>query len=119
VIAEIVIQTILIVTLCPDCKRVPALDEKIPNWSSETEEQIAFALSQADGGTAVGEVCVPEDGHLGAHPFDSAQGGPFYRWKKKYPGMGVFELGRMRQLEEENRRLRQLVADLALDKVML
>ncbi len=43
----------------------------------------------------------------------------FYRWKKKYPGMGVAELRRLRQLEEEYRRLKQLVADLSLDKTML
>ncbi len=42
-----------------------------------------------------------------------------YRWKRKYVGMGVAELRRLKQLEEENRRLKQLVADLALDKVML
>ena len=43
----------------------------------------------------------------------------FYRWKKKYGGMGVVELRRLRQLEEENRKLKQLVADLSLDKAML
>ena len=43
----------------------------------------------------------------------------FYRWKKQYSGMGVAELRRMKQLEEENRKLKQLVADLSLDKVML
>jgi putative transposase len=43
----------------------------------------------------------------------------FYRWKKQYAGMGVAELRRLKQLEEENRKLKQLVADLSLDKVML
>ena len=43
----------------------------------------------------------------------------FYNWKKKYGGLGVAELRRLRQLEEENRKLRQLVADLSLDKAML
>lgn len=43
----------------------------------------------------------------------------FYAWKKKYGGMGVPELRKLRQLEEENRKLKQLVADLSLDKVML
>jgi putative transposase len=43
----------------------------------------------------------------------------FYRWKKKYAGMGVSELRRLRQLDEENRRLKRLVADLTLDKQML
>jgi putative transposase len=43
----------------------------------------------------------------------------FYRWKKKYGGLGVAELRRLKQLEEENRKLKQLVADLSLDKKML
>ena len=43
----------------------------------------------------------------------------FYRWKKKFAGMGVAELRRLRQLEDENRQLKQLVADLTLDKHML
>ena len=43
----------------------------------------------------------------------------FYRWKKKYMGMGIAELRRLRVLEEENRKLKQLVADLSLDKQML
>jgi putative transposase len=43
----------------------------------------------------------------------------FYRWKKKFAGMGVAEIRRLKQLEDENRRLKQLVADLTLDKQML
>ncbi len=43
----------------------------------------------------------------------------FYRWKKKFAGMGVAEVLRLRQLEEENRKLKNLVADLSLDKAML
>jgi len=43
----------------------------------------------------------------------------FYRWKKKYAGMGVAEVRRLKQLEDENRRLKRLVADLTLDKQML
>jgi putative transposase len=43
----------------------------------------------------------------------------FYRWKKKYAGLGVAEIRRLKQLEEENRKLKQLVADLSLDKRML
>lgn len=74
-----------------------------------TEEQIAFALRQAEGGTPVSEVCRK----MGV----SEQS--FYRWKRKYDGMGVAELGRLRQLEEENRKLKKLVADLALDKHIL
>lgn len=43
----------------------------------------------------------------------------FYRWKKQYGQMGVDEIRRLKQLEEENRKLKQLVADLSLDKLML
>lgn len=43
----------------------------------------------------------------------------FYRWKRKYAGIGVAELRRLRQVEDENRRLKQLVADLTLDRQML
>jgi putative transposase len=74
-----------------------------------TEEQISFALRQAKGGTPVTEVCRK----MGI----SEQS--FYRWKRKYDGMGVAELRRLRQLEEENRKLKKLVADLALDKHIL
>ena len=77
--------------------------------SKFTEEQIAFALHQADKGTSVDEVC---------RKIGISQA-TFYAWKKKYGGMGVSELRRLRQLEEENRKLKQLVADFSLDKVML
>jgi putative transposase len=74
-----------------------------------TEEQIAHALRQAETGTPVTEVCramgVTEQ--------------TYYRWKKQYGGLGVNEIRRLRLLEEENRRLKQLVADLSLDKLML
>ncbi len=74
-----------------------------------TEEQIAYALRQVESGIPVLEVCRK----LGI----SEQ--TFYRWKKKFAGMGVAELRRLRQLEDENRQLKQLVADLTLDKHML
>ena len=74
-----------------------------------TEEQIAFALRRAEAGVSVKEVCRK----LGV----SEQ--TFYRWKKKFTGMGVAEVRRLKQLEEENRRLKQLVADLSLDRAML
>jgi putative transposase len=77
--------------------------------SKFTEEQIAYALKQAESGTPLLDVCRK----LGV----SEQ--TFYRWKKKYEGMGVAELRRLRQLEDENRRLKSLVADLTLDKHML
>jgi len=74
-----------------------------------TEEQIAHALRLAEAGTPVAEVCR----QLGV-----AQA-TFFRWKKRYAGMGVAELRRLKQLEDENRKLKQLVADLSLDKAML
>jgi putative transposase len=43
----------------------------------------------------------------------------FYRWKKLYGGLGPSEVRRLKMLEEENRRLKQMVADLSLDKHML
>jgi putative transposase len=74
-----------------------------------TEQQVVAALRQAETGTPVGEVCRK----LGI----SEQ--TFYRWKRKYAGIGVAELRRLRQVEDENRRLKQLVADLTLDRQML
>ena len=74
-----------------------------------TEEQIAFALRQAESGTAVTEVCRK----MGIRE------ATFFNWKRKYGGLGVSELRRLRQLDEENRKLKQLVADLSLDKAML
>jgi putative transposase len=74
-----------------------------------TEEQITHALRQAEAGTPVREVIRK----LGV----SEQ--TFYRWKRKFEGMGVAELRRLRQLEEENRKLKGLVADLSLDKRIL
>ncbi len=74
-----------------------------------TEEQIAFVLKQVELGAPVQEVCrkigVTEQ--------------TFYRWKNKYGGMLPSDMKRLRQLEEENTRLKKLVADLSLDKVML
>jgi putative transposase len=74
-----------------------------------TEEQIAYALKQAETGTSVSEVIrkmgITEQ--------------TYYRWKKKYGGLGMSELRRLKQLEEENRKLKQMVADLSLDKHML
>jgi putative transposase len=74
-----------------------------------TEEQIAFALKQQEVGTPVDEVCRK----LGISD------ATFYKWKKKYSGLGPSELRRLKQLEEENAKLKRLVADLSLDKAML
>ena len=70
-----------------------------------TEEQIALALRQVDAGVPVADLCRK----LGiSEP-------TFYSWKKKYAGMGIVEMRRVKQLEDENRRLKQMVADQALD----
>ncbi len=74
-----------------------------------TEVQIAFALRQAESGTPVAEIIRK----MGISEVT------FYRWKKKYAGLGVAELRRLKQLEDENHRLKRLVADLTLDKQML
>ena len=74
-----------------------------------TDEQIAFVLRQAESDTAVAAICRK----LGvAEP-------TFYRWKKQFAGMGTVEIRRLKQLEEENAKLKRLVADLSLDKTML
>ncbi len=77
--------------------------------SRYTEEQIAFALRQVESGTPVAEV-IRKMGIT--EP-------TFYRWKKQFAGMGVAEIRRLKQLEDENTRLKKLVADLSLDKTML
>ena len=74
-----------------------------------TEEQIGFALRQAESGTSIVEICR----RMGVAE------ATFYRWKKQFAGMGVAEIRRLKQLEEENRKRKQLVADLSLDKTML
>lgn len=77
--------------------------------SKFSEEKIAYIVRQVEGGATAIEVCRQ-------HGISEQT---FYRWKKKYGGMGVAELRRLRQLEEENSKLKQLVADLSLDKAML
>jgi putative transposase len=77
--------------------------------SKFTESQIIFALKQADTGTKVEEVCRKM----------GISDATFYNWKKKYGGLGVPEPRKLRQLEDENYRLKQIIADLTLDKQML
>ena len=77
--------------------------------SKFSEEQIAYALRQADGGTPVGDVCRQL----------AVSEATFYVWKKKYGQFGVNEMREMRQLRDENARLKRLVADLTLDKHIL
>ena len=74
-----------------------------------TEEQIAYVLRHAEAGTPVADVC------RGMGISEAT----FYVWRKKYASMGVTELRKLRQLEDENARLKRLVADLTLDKHIL
>lgn len=76
--------------------------------SKFTEQQIAYALKQAELGTPVEEVCRKM----------GISDATFYNWKK-FGGLGPSEVRRLKQLEEENTKLKKLVADLALDKAML
>ncbi len=70
---------------------------------------MAYAIRQAESGTTVADVCR----QLGVSE------ATFYVWKKKFAHLGVGEMRRLRQLEEENSRLKRVVADLTLDKHML
>jgi putative transposase len=74
-----------------------------------TEEQVAFALRLADAGTPVADGCR----QIGVSE------ATFYVWKKKYADLGVAELRRLKVLEDENARLKKIVADLTLDRQIL
>ncbi len=77
--------------------------------SKFTDAQIAFILRQAEEGTPIAEVC-RKAGIAEA---------TFYNWRKKYGGLMPSEMKRLKQLDEENARLKRLVAELSLDKAML
>jgi putative transposase len=74
-----------------------------------TEEQIAFALKQAETGSRIDEICRKM----------GISDATFYKWRQKYSGLGPSELRKLKQLEEENSKLKRIVADLSLDKAML
>lgn len=86
----------------------PAKEAEMPR-KGHSEEQIVFALKQVENGAKIPEVCQK----LGI----SDQ--TFYRWKHQFEGLGVSELRELRQLRDENARLKRLVADLSLDKHIL
>lgn len=77
--------------------------------SKFTEAQIAFVLKQAEEGTAISEVCRKA----------GISDATFYNWRKKYAGLMPSEMKRLKLLEDENNRLKKIVADLSLDKAML
>ena len=77
--------------------------------SRYTEEQIIGVLKEAESGMKVGAVCRK-------HGISDAT---YYKWKAKYGGLEVSEARRLRQLEDENRRLKHIVADLTLDNQAL
>ena len=77
--------------------------------SKFTEAQIVFAIQQSETGATVQEI----------YRKMGISEATFYNWKKKYGGLGVNELRQLRQLQEENAKLKQIVADLSLDKQML
>jgi len=77
--------------------------------SKFTDAQKAFIIRQGDEGTAVAEICRKA----------GISQATYFNWKKKYSGMMPSEMRRLRELEEENNRLKRIVADLSLDKEML
>lgn len=77
--------------------------------SKFTESQIAFVLKQGEEGTPVAEICRKA----------GISQATYFNWKKKFGGLLPSEVKRLRQLKEENGRLKRIVADLSLDKEML
>lgn len=77
--------------------------------SKFSDAQKAFIIKQGEDGTPVAEICRKAD----------ISQGTYFNWKKKYGGMMPSEMRRMRELEQENARLKKIVADLSLDKEML
>ena len=68
-----------------------------------TDEQIAFALKQAETGTRIDEICRKM----------GISDATFYKWRQKYGGLGPSELRKLKQLEEENSKLKRIVTAMA------
>jgi putative transposase len=85
------------------------LSEEAMKKAKFSEAQVAFILRQAEEGASIGEVCRKA----------GISEATFYVWRKKYGGLLPTEMRRLRQLEDENARLKRIVADLSLDKEML
>jgi len=77
--------------------------------SKYTPEQVTYALKQNEAGETVASLCRKK----------GVSEATFYNWKKKYAGMGISDVRELRQLREENSKLKRLVADLSLDKHIL
>ncbi len=77
--------------------------------SKFSEAQIKFVLKQSENGSAVAEVCRKS----------GVSEATFYNWRKTYAGLLPSEMKRLRQLEQENSKLKRIVAELSLDKAML
>ena len=76
---------------------------------AHSEEQIVAVLQQGQAGEKVADICRKV----------GISEGTYYAWKKQYSGLGINELRELRQLREENGRLKRLVADLSLDRQIL
>lgn len=74
-----------------------------------TDAQKAYIVKQGEDGVPVAEICLQA----------GISQATYFNWKKKYAGMMPSEMKRLRELEEENNRLKKIVADLSLDKAML
>ena len=85
------------------------MEGELMRKSKFTEEQIAMVIRQHEAGTTVGEICRKLE----------ISDTTFFRWQKQFGGMGVTELRELRQLRDENKKLKGLVADLSLDKRIL
>jgi putative transposase len=89
--------------------------------SKFTDAQKAFVIRQGEDGTPIEEVCRSSSDQRSRSDFreNGISQATDYAWKKKYASLMPSEMKRMRELEEENNRLKRIVADLSLDRAML